>query len=273
MLQAVDWLPRTEGSVRLGLVRRGGRTRLERLEQSGAARLKFPRQAGAAPCEAVLINTAGGLTGGDNFKVAAALGPGTEATLTTAAAEKIYRARDGTAAVSVTLSVAAGARLAWLPQATILYDRAVLERTTRVELGAEASFLGLEIVIFGRAAMGESVRWGSLRDQWRVWRQGRLLFADAVRLEGPIAERLARPALLGGAGATALLLYVAPGAQERIESARAILHTAGAAAGVSAFNGLLLARAVAADGRTLQAQLTPLLQALHGRPLPRIWSC
>ena len=171
------------------------------------------------------------------------------------------------------LSVAGNAKLAWLPQPTIVFDRARLERTTRVDLSAEATFLGVEMLIFGRAAMGETVRDGSVRDAWRVRREEALLFADALRLEGPIAELLARPAVLDGAGATGLLIYAAPAAQERIETARAILHTAGAAAGVSYVNGVLVARAAAVDGRSLKAKLAPLIEALHGQPLPRIWTC
>lgn len=273
MLQAMHWLPRSEGSVLLDLVYRQGRTRVAVLGQSGAARLRFPKIGPGEPCEAVLINTAGGLTGGDSLTIAAALGDGASAVLTTAAAEKIYRSRQDTAAISVALSVAGNAKLAWLPQPTIVFDRACLERTTRVDLSAEATFLGLEMLIFGRAAMGEIVREGSVRDTWRLRREEALLFADALRLEGPIAEVLARPAVLDGAGATGLLLYAAPAAHERIETARAILHTAGGAAGVSYVNGMLVARAAAADGRSLKAKLAPLIEALHGQPLPRIWTC
>jgi len=154
----MHWLPRSEGSVRLDLVYREGRTRLAVLEQSGAARVRFPKTGPGEPCEAVLINTAGGLTGGDSLTIAASLGDGASAVLTTAAAEKIYRARQDAVAISVALSVAGNAKLAWLPQPTIVFDRACLERMTRVDLSAGATFLGLEMLIFGRAAMGESVR-------------------------------------------------------------------------------------------------------------------
>src|SRR5262245_14381218 len=269
----MDWLPRSQGSVRVDLVHRRGGTRLAVLEQSGAARLRFPKTAPGEPCEAVLINTAGGLTGGDSLTIAARLGDGASAVLTTAAAEKIYRARADAAAIAVALSVAGNAKLAWLPQPTIVFDRARLERTTEVDLSGEASFLGLEMLIFGRAAMGETVREGSLRDAWRLRRQGVVVFAEALRLEGPIAEVLARPAVLDGAAATGLMLYAAPAAQERIEEARAILHNAGAVAGVSLVNGVLVARVVAPDGLSLKAKLAPLIEALHGQPLPRIWAC
>jgi urease accessory protein len=269
----MHWLPRSEGSLRADLVNRGGRTRVAVLEQSGALRLRFPKTGPGEPCEGVLLNTAGGLTGGDSLAIAASLADGASAVLTTAAAEKIYRARQDTVAISVSLSLAGTAKLAWLPQPTILFDRARLERTTRVDLGAEATFVGVEMLIFGRAAMGESVRQGSVRDGWQVWRQQELLFADALRLEGPIAKVLARPGVLDGAGASGLLLYAAPAAGERIETARALLDKGGGAAGVSYVNGVLVARAVAADGLRLAAKLAPLIEALHGQALPRIWTC
>ena len=269
----MHWLPRSEGSVRLDLVSRGEATRVAVLAQSGAARVRFPRIGLGEPCEAVLINTAGGLTGGDSLKIVTRLADGASAVVTTAAAEKIYRARQDAAAISVALAVAGNAKLAWLPQPTIVFDRACLERTTRVDLSAQATFLGVEMLIFGRAAMGEVVRQGVVRDAWQVWREEVLLFADALRLEGAIAEVLARPAVLDGAGAAGLLIYAAPAAQAQIETARAILHNAGGAAGVSYVNGVLVARAVAADGRTLAANLAPLIEVLHGQPLPRIWRC
>ncbi len=273
MLQAANWLPRTEGSLRLSLVRRGQRTGVDRLQESGAQRVRFPRPAPDGPCEAVLINTAGGLTGGDKLAIETRLGDGASAVVTTAAAEKIYRARHGTAAVSVTLAVHGSGRLAWLPQPTIVFDRAGLERVTLVELAAEASFLSVEMLIFGRAAMGESVAQGNVRDAVRVWRDQALLFADSFRLEGEIATALARPAVLAGARATGLVLYVAPAAEARLEEARSLSAKAAGVMGVSAYQQMLVARAAAPDGRTLQTDLAPLLEALHGRPLPRIWKC
>jgi urease accessory protein len=273
VLQAANWLPRTEGSLRLSLVRRGKRTSVDRLQESGAQRVRFPRPARDGPCEAVLINTAGGLTGGDKLAIETRLGDGASAVVTTAAAEKIYRARNGKVAISVSLGVRGSADLAWLPQPTIVFDRAGLERVTTVELGAEATFLSVEMLIFGRAAMGESVAQGSVRDIVRIWREQALLFADSFRLEGDIAAALARPAVLAGARASGLVLYAAPAAEARLEEARCLSAKAAGVMGVSAFNRMLVARAAAPDGRTLQADLAPLLEALHGRPLPRIWKC
>ena len=273
MLQARSWLPRTEGSVRLSFVRHGADTALDGLHQAGAMRARFPKPAGGVAPEAVLINTAGGLTGGDRIAVDVALAAGASAVVTTAAAEKIYRARDDEVTVRVKIALAAGARLGWLPQATILFDRAALDRATEVELAGDACFLGVEMLIFGRAAMGEDVRQGAIRDRWRVRRDGALVFADTFRADGAIAGILDRKATLDGARASAMLLYAAPDAAARLEEVRTLLRGCACVAGASAWNGLLAVRALAPDGRTLQRDIGLLAEALSGRPLPRVWQC
>ena len=273
MLQARTWLPRTEGSVRLGFARTAERTVLRELRQSGAMRARFPRTPGEEPPEAVLLNTAGGLTGGDRIDVQVVLSAGAEATVTSAAAEKIYRASDDDAGIRIGLELGPGARLLWLPQATIAFDRARLDRRTEADLATDASLLAVETLIFGRAAMGEDVHRGLWHDAWRVRRDGRLVFADAFRANGPIAGILDRSATLDGARALGLLLYVAPDAPARLEEARTLLSGAQVTAGASTWNGLLAVRAVAADGRLLHNALEPLIARLSGRPLPRVWQC
>jgi urease accessory protein len=273
VLQARSWLPRTEGTVRLEFARRDDKTALAVLHQAGAARVRFPSPSEGAPPEAVLLNTAGGLTGGDHIDVSVKLGANAEVTITTAAAEKIYRARDGEAEIGVKLALAAGARLAWLPQPTILFDQSRLYRRTEVALAGNATFLAVETLIFGRMAMGEDVRRGACRDVWRVRRDGALVFADAFQVDGAIAEALDRPATLDGARAVAMLLYVAPDAAARMDEARALLQTVGSVAGASTWNGVLLVRAMAGDGQTLHRAIAPVAEALSGRPLPRVWQC
>src|SRR5262249_36442839 len=158
---------------------------------------------------------------------------------TTAAAEKIYRARDGDTAISIKLKLGAGARLAWLPQATILFDGARLDRRTEVALLGDARFLAVEMLIFGRQAMGEEVRHGFCRDAWRIRRDGALIFADPFRLKGAIAAALARAAPLSGARAAAMLIYVAADAASRLGTVRSMLREVHSVAGASAWNGLL----------------------------------
>jgi urease accessory protein len=273
VLQTRTWLPRTEGSVRLALSHRDGETRLDALRQAGAARVRFPSCAGGGPPEAVLLNTAGGLTGGDHIDIGVTLGPRAEVTVTTAAAEKVYRALDGDAVMRTRFNLGPGARLAWLPQPTILFNRSRLDRRTEVALAGDATFLGVELLVFGRKAMGEDVHLGACRDSWRIRRDGSLVFADTFRLDGAVAASLDRPATFGGARAFAMLIYVGADACSRLEVARAIVASARSAAGVSAWDGVLVARAIAGNALALQSYVAALVEALSGRPLPRLWRC
>lgn len=266
-------LERAEGEIRLGFRAQGGRSRLFDLFQQGSARARLPRIADLCP-EAVLINTAGGLTGGDRMSYAVEVGDGAAAAITTQAAEKIYRARDGAAEVHIRLALGERAMAEWLPQETILFDGARLSRRFDVAMAESASLLAVEAMVFGRTARGERMRTGLVHDRWRVRRAGRLVFADGLRLDGQIASRLARPALLAGGCATATVLLAAPDAESRLEAARAALNGTPAEAGVSAWDGLLVARLAAQDGAALRVTLAALLTALRGgRPLPRVWLC
>jgi urease accessory protein len=273
VLQARSWLPRTEGSVRLGFVRSGAETRIGTLRQAGAARVRFPRPAADAIPEAVLLNTAGGLTGGDRIGIEVTLEAGCEATVTSAAAEKVYRALDEAAEIAIDLELGQGSSCAWLPQATILFNGSSLDRRTHVDMADSARLLAVETLIFGRAAMGEDVRRGVLRDAWRVTRGGRLVFADTTCVSGPVAHVLDGAATLDGARSTAMLLYVAPDASDRRDEVRSLLAGASIAAGASSWNGMLLVRAAARNGRDLQQGLELIIVCLAGRPLPRVWQC
>jgi len=265
--------PRLQRALGDGLVavrgEAGGPTRLARLYQEGCAKIRLPRDAAARCLEAVLINTAGGLTGGDRLRWAAEAGDHAALTLTTQACEKVYRAANGRAETVVELTVGADARVDWLPQETILFDGGAYARRLDVDLAAGARLLAMEAVVLGRTARGERVMQGLLRDRWRVRREGRLIFADDLRLEGRVCETALGAPLLSGACAFAAVLLVAEEAEQLLPAVRAAIGEAG---GASAFDGKLLARIVAADGLTLRRILIPTLEILRrGEPLPRVW--
>lgn len=264
---------RAEGVLQATFRRVGCRTQIDRVHEAGGLRLRFPSVArGFHPdCEAVCINTGGGMVGGDTARLAFAVGPGAAATLTTQSAEKIYRAERTPTRIAVTLDLGAGATAEWLPQEAILYDRVGLERRLDVALAADASLLMVESLVFGRIAMGETVRTGSLHDRWRVRRNGRLIFAEDLRLQGPIADLLDRPAVGAGARAQAMMLLVAPDAETRLEAVRAALARAPAEAGASAWNGMLSLRALSPSPDRLRATILAMLQVLRGRAAPRVW--
>ncbi len=230
--------------------------------------MRLPRRYGTA-AEAIMINTAGGLAGGDRFATEIAVENSARVTVTTQAGERVYRSVDGAALVEAKLTVGAKARLDWLPRETILFDRARLRRSFAIELDADAVFLAVEPVILGRGAMGETVRDGSLHDRWRVRLGGRLIFADDLRFDGPIASLAENSAALGGKTAFATILFVGPEPERHLDEVRAAIGENG---GASAFDRVLIAR-ITADGslRLLQI-LTQVATVLRDEPsLPRVW--
>ncbi|MEM6488329.1 MAG: urease accessory protein UreD [Pseudomonadota bacterium] len=269
-------LPRARGSVDITVAYRDGRSRLARLRHQGSAKCLLPRLPDRSAPEAVILNTAGGITGGDRFAWHAEAGPGAALSVTTQAAERIYRAAPGpTGRVDTRLVAGPGATLAWLPQETILFDGGALDRRLVADIAADARLLVLEALVLGRVAMGERVARGHLTDRWAIRRDGRLVFADAVALSGPVAEIAARPAVFGPHGAAASLLYAAPDAADRLAGVRAVLPAtddARAEAGASAWDGMLALRAVARDSQRLRRLIAAVVDALDVVPLPRVWS-
>jgi len=261
-------LQRARGEARVSFVTTPRGTMLGQLFQDGAAKIRLPKTFGP-DAEAVLINSAGGLTGGDQLGFAVDVGAGANAVVTTQACEKVYRSLGGPAEMAVRLKVGPGGRLDWLPQETILFDRADLRRRVDVDLAPASRFLAVEAVIFGRRAMGEAVEEGGLHDRWRIRQADRLIHADDIRMSGAIAALGQRSAVLAGAGAMASLVYVGDDADRHTEAVRVALGDRG---GASAWNGKLVARLVADDGLELRRRLIPAIMALRaGRPLPKAW--
>ena len=264
---------RSRGELRLAFKRRGAATVLDRLRQEGCLKARFPRVDHEWGTEAITLNSSGGVAGGDRLEVGVMAGAGTRVTVASQAAERFYRALPGSeSAVENAIEVGAGAALEWLPQETILFEGSALRRRLAVDVAADGWFLGVESLLFGRTAMGEAVRRVALHDLFEVRREGRLLLHDRIRFEGDVAAALGRRAVGGGACAVATLILVAAEAEAAVDGLRAAL--APWEAGVSAWDGMLVARAVAEDGACLRAAVVAGLAALRaGRPLPRVWSC
>ncbi len=261
---------RATGHIALSVASVGGVSRRARVHEAGSLRVRFPRAHDARTLDAVIVNTAGGMTGGDRFDLDIEVGAGARLAVSTAAAEKVYRSLGPDTNVGVRLTVGGGAALAWLPQETILFDRTRLCRCIDVELAADAGLLLAEAIVFGRAAMGETVRFGTAFDRWRVRVGGALIFAETTRLDGAIAQRLACPAVAAGAAAVASVLKI-PGNDKSAAAVRDMRARFAGEVGVSTWNGLVLARLVAADGAALRHDLIAVLTAWSSRPLPRLW--
>ncbi len=267
----VSQQPRAKGEALIIAKPRGDRSTLADFRTSGCMKMLFPRSP-TPDLTAIMLNTAGGITGGDRIALTARAREGSHLRLSTQAAERIYRAQPGeTGKVVTRLSVQDGARIDWLPQETILFDRAALDRQLRVDLTGSARFLMVEPLILGRAAMGETVRNARLTDRVRVVRDDIPVFADTMRLSGGLLEHMARAATGGGAGAMASVLLATSEseAETLLAPVRALLPDT---AGASVIRpGLLYLRLLAPDGFELRKTLIPVLQRLNGANLPRTW--
>lgn len=260
---------RAQGSVTFDVHQTEGVTRRRRLYESGSLRVRFPSPE-AEGLSAVFVNTAGGVAGGDRFDIDIATGEASRLTVTTAAAEKIYRAQGPAAQLNIALKAAAGSHLAWLPQETILFDHARVSRRIDIDLADSASLLLCEIVVFGRAAMGERMRHGEFVDRWRVRRGGRLVFAETVRLDGDIGEKLGQSAIAKAGVAIGTALIV-PGDEALVERIRGLSESFGGEVGMSAWNGFAMARFCALDAARLRADMIAVLVRASGSALPRLW--
>lgn len=262
---------RGRGHIAFGAPRVGQISpRLTDLHQSGCLKLMLPRRQVALQ-DVVLINTAGGLTGGDALTLSAELAPNCRMRLASQTAERVYRSLGDSAEVSIRFDLGAGAEMDWLPQETLLYQGSAIQRRLEVNLADDASFLCVEPLVLGRQAMGETVTRACLNDQWRIRRAGRLVFADALRLQDFSA--LGQSAALGSATAMATILLVDHRADLQLQRLRPNLHSRpGLEIGASAWNGLLLARILAQEAFAMRRTLIELLTQLRQRTLPRVWT-
>lgn len=246
-----------------------GRTRLVSLRQSGATKLIFPKKE-THDIEAILVNTAGGVTGGDRFDLTANLGANARLVLTTQAAERAYRAQAGeVGGVTTRVNVQSGARLDWLPQELILFNGSALHRRLDIDLAPDAQLLMVESLVFGRAAMGETLNNITFRDRITIRRAGQPLYMDALNLSGDAAARLARPTVANGAGAMACVVLVRPDAAAVLPKVRAALPPTAGASLID--EDTLVLRHLAEDSFMLRRDLVPILEHLSNRNLPTSW--
>jgi urease accessory protein len=261
---------RAVGRVAFSIAAVPGGSRRSRVHEAGSLRVRFPNGISRDTLDAVIVNTAGGMAGGDDFGIDIDVGPRARLTVTTAAAEKIYRSLGTDTEIGVKLKVSSGGTLAWLPQETILFDQVRLRRSIDIDLAEDSHLLLVEAIVFGRSAMGETVARGHFEDRWRIRVGKKLIFAENVRLDGKIEKCLAQRAVTNGNVAVASVVKY-PSNDDDIAAIRAATDSFVGEVGASVWNGLAVARFVAPDGAALRRDLVAVLTALRAGPLPRLW--
>jgi urease accessory protein len=267
-------LQRATGDLQVSVHSRDGVSALQDLHQAGCLKARFPRRGPDPWLHVVTVNTSGGIVGGDRLHSRFVMQSATSGIIASQAAERVYRALSDSdpACIRTRIELGAGAAAEWLPQETILFDRCALDRRLDVEMAADSRFLGLEMLVFGRTTMGETMSRGSVSDVIRLRRAGRLILHDAVRLHGNIASLLQQPAIAAGAGAMATVLHVAPDAEGRLDAVRAVLASIPGDGAASAWDGMLVIRLLSPDSASLRNTAIAVLRSLRGqRTLPRTW--
>jgi urease accessory protein len=224
-----------------------------------------------------LLNTSGGIVGGNVLEIEARLAPRAAAMITTQAAEKVYRSAGPLSTIHVRLALAEDIWLEWLPQETILFDSARLRRRLVLDFAQSARLLGADLLVFGRRARGERFQNGLLHDSWEVRSAGRLVWAGALRLAGDPGRLLDAAFGFTAAGAAATAIYVAPDAMERLELARALIDRPDVQSGATCLPPVLILRWLGEDParvrHALQQFCTRFRHAVAGLPerTPAIW--
>jgi urease accessory protein len=272
-------LQRADGCGRLVLSGSEDGTRIEDVFEQSPIRIMFPRTGSRPVEEAVIVNTGGGVAGGDRLECSVAALTGASIAVTSQAAEKVYRALDEPAHVVTRLKAQGSAKLAWLPQETIVFNQARLYRTTEIELFSGTELLALEWLVLGRAAHGEVVVGGNIIDSWRVKRDGRLIWADSLRIADEVFPHLNRKALLANGKALATLIYFGPYLEKRLDFLREIIPSLGCNCAATLVSGLIVVRFAAEESSDLKLALRSFLEQFGPEfgcgpfRVPKMWSC
>jgi urease accessory protein len=266
------------GVARVGYVNVDGVNRLATLEQKTPLRVLFPLPTAGDPPVAALVTTSGGLVGGDRLDVAVSVGENAALMAIGQAAEKVYRSLGNDCGVDIALEVGAGGWLEWLPQETILFEGARLRRNTALSVAGTGRALAGEMLVFGRVARGETMSYGLVRDAWTVRRDGRLVWADALHMDGEdIPYSLAAAAGFAGARAYATAIYVGPDAAAQLDLARDAAAIDGVRSGATLCGPVLVVRWLGADPGAVRRAFGDFWMrrraAAGGLPprLPRLW--
>lgn len=268
---------RWRAELRLRFERTGARTVLAERVHAGPLRVQKSLYAeGNGVCQSIIVHPPGGIVGGDALVVDASAGPGAHAQLTTPGAAKWYRSAGAVATQHVVLCAAQAAIVEWLPRETIVYDGAVAELDSRIELVRDAVFIGWDIVCLGRTASGERFRQGSLRQHLSIARDGAAVYVERARIDGG-GRLLSSTVGLNDAPVFGTFIAAAPQVSDTLLDAcrKVVANGEGA---VTRLPGVLLARYRGVSAESAHAYFGRLWR--HARPPltgreavpPRIWN-
>lgn len=272
--------------LRLAVSRDKQRSYLSTASHEGPLRIQRPfYPEGTDLCHLYLLHPPGGLVSGDHLQISLQNGKGARALVTTPSAGRVYRANErGTAQTQTTrLTVEQDGSLEWLPQETIIFDKASAVLETEIHLDPTARLVAWEMVCLGRPHSNELFKTGSLRQRFSVWSNGIPLYLDYFALNG---NDLTKDAVWGLQGLNCVGTMVVGCGDMAISEINQLVERlresqpAGGDLhfGVTRLRSLIVIRLLGNDSETAKALLNELWAtlrpALLGREasIPRIWN-
>ena len=269
-----DQLQRSHGAARLAFANRDNRNSIVERYASAPVRILTPSVQGGIP-EAVLANTSGGIAGGDTSHIDILVAQNSQALVTGQAAEKIYRSIDMPASIRTVIKIEDDSTLEYLPQESILFDGAKLNRAVNISLGARSCLLLSEMFVLGRWAMNEDFTRGIFLDRWSIDVAGQPIWREGLRVEGGLSS-LSSSLGFANARALATIFYAGANAAEVLGLARDVIGPMG---GATIVRGMLVVRMLGNEAGMLKQQLSEIISIIRaaalGRPaeVPRVWRC
>ncbi|MHC8404451.1 urease accessory protein UreD [Pseudomonas sp. TMB3-21] len=267
--------PSWHAELELGYARFGDSTRPVLRRHQGPLRVQKHLYAeGPQVCQHIIVHPPGGIAGGDRLDISAHVGADAWAQITSPGAAKWYRAA-GAAYQQLTLKVAEGATLEWLPQETIIFSAAQAELSTSIELEGDARLFYWDVVALGRPASGERFDRGHFQAHLQIRHDGQLLWHERQRIVGADGL-LDSPIGLDGQPVFATLLVTGEIDADLLEQCRSLNNDV--RGDLTQLPGLLVARCLASEALLARGWLIDLWRllrpALLGREAvaPRIWS-
>jgi urease accessory protein len=271
-----------QARLSLGFSEDSGTTRLVDRDHFGPLLVQkalYPE--GREVCHAVIIHPPGGVVGGDELEITANVGKAAQVQITTPGAAKWYKANGHVSHQNIRLNVGAGGSLEWVPQETIFFDNADLVLDHQVRLEKDANYIGCEILCFGRTASGESFNGGRIRQRTRIYRDGKLIWLEQIRLLGGSPAMRGPLALAGRTVCATLILTGKAIPRELIEVAREGAESIAGDAnrvGVSQLKSAVVARYLGDSSETARRVMLHIWglfrPAMLGRAaiVPRMWN-
>ena len=268
MLNVKKTLQRAHGSLNVKI----NNNEINRFYQSGSAKIFCPKSFQKFK-ELVLVNTAGGITSGDNFVYNFDIVNKSKIFLTTQTAERAYKGFNEKAKIKISLTVDNTSNLFWIPQELILFNNCNFERNIEVNLSPNSNFILAETTIFGRIAMGEYLEKGYFNDNWRIKVNKNLIHAEALHLNGNIKKTLSNIASAkDGVAISNIFIYGKKLLSYENTLPEILKNSETVLLSHSIWNDKILVRMVAKDAYDLKLMQKNLILLLADNNIPKVWN-